>query len=152
MLWFIDSFIVYKSGLDFSVKELAKFSVNPGKLHFKGLVHLLRYIRYNKTLVLKYYVDMNDVPVSDLLRQASIKTDNHLIDFLILVDKVVQTLEEVQKQSLSFIKVGQLTMAHMFQDQLLNQVQKVKFTAGMALAHFRMLIHEMLNKDPYIVP
>ena len=22
----------------------------------------------------------------------------------------------------------------------------------MALAHFRMLIHELLNKDPYIVP
>ena len=26
------------------------------------------------------------------------------------------------------------------------------FTAGMALAHFRMLIHELLNKYPYIVP
>ena len=25
-------------------------------------------------------------------------------------------------------------------------------TAGMDLAHFRMLIHEILNKDPYIVP
>ena len=25
-------------------------------------------------------------------------------------------------------------------------------TAGMALAHFRMLIHELLNKDPDIVP
>ena len=43
----------------------------------------------------------------------------------ILVFKVVHTLEEVQKQTLSFIKVGQLTMAHMFQEQLLNQVRKV---------------------------
>ena len=25
-------------------------------------------------------------------------------------------------------------------------------TAGMTLAHFRMLIHELLKKDPYIVP
>ena len=25
-------------------------------------------------------------------------------------------------------------------------------TTGMALAHFRMLIHELLNKDPYIYP
>ena len=25
-------------------------------------------------------------------------------------------------------------------------------TAGMALAHFRMLIHELLNKDPDIIP
>ena len=36
---------------------------------------------YNKTLVLKYYVDMNGAPLSDLLKQASIKTENHLMYF-----------------------------------------------------------------------
>ena len=41
----------------------------------------MRYIRDNKTLVLKYYADMNDAPVSDLLIQASIKNDNPLMDF-----------------------------------------------------------------------
>ena len=61
--------------------KLSKFSANTGKFYFEGLVHLLRYVRDNKTLVLKDYSDMNDAPVSDLLRQASIKTDNHLIDF-----------------------------------------------------------------------
>ena len=30
---------------------------------------------------LKYYADMNYAPVTDLLRQASIKTDNRLMDF-----------------------------------------------------------------------
>ena len=30
---------------------------------------------------LKYYSDMYDAPVSDQLRQASIKTENHLMDF-----------------------------------------------------------------------
>ena len=44
---------------------------------------------------------------------------------MILFDKIVQTLAEVQEHKLYFIKVGQLTMAHMFQDQLINQVQKV---------------------------
>ena len=67
--------------LSFAVHKLAKFSANPGKVHFEGLVHLLRYIRYNKTLVLKYYADLNDAPVTDLLRQANIKTKNHLMDF-----------------------------------------------------------------------
>ena len=38
---------------------------------------------------------------------------------------MLQTLEEVQEHKLSFIKVGQLTMSHMFQDKLLNQVHKV---------------------------
>ena len=69
--------------LDFSfaVHKLAKFSSNPGKVHFEGLVHLLRYIRDNNTLGLKYYADMNDAPVTDLLIQAIIKTENHLMDF-----------------------------------------------------------------------
>ena len=35
--------------LSFAVHKLAKFSVNPGKVNFEGLVHLLRYIRDNKT-------------------------------------------------------------------------------------------------------
>ena len=46
--------------LSIAVHKLEKFSANPDKVHFEGLVHLLRYIRYNKTLGLKYDVDMND--------------------------------------------------------------------------------------------
>ena len=67
--------------LSFSVNKLEKFSANSGKVHFEGLVHLLRYIRDNKTLGLKYYADMNDSPVTDLLRQASIKTENNFMGF-----------------------------------------------------------------------
>ena len=65
--------------LSFAVHKLAKFSVNPGKVHFEGLIHLLRYIRDNNTLGLKYHVDLNDAPVTDLLRQDSIKTKNNLM-------------------------------------------------------------------------
>ena len=67
--------------LSFAVHKLAKFSANTGKVHFEGLVHLLRYIRGNKTLGLKYYADLNDAPVTDILRQARIKTKNNLMDF-----------------------------------------------------------------------
>ena len=82
--------------LSFAVHKSANFSANPGKVHFELLVHLLRYIRENKTLGLKYYADLNDAPVTDLLRQANIKTKNHLMDFLILVGNIVHKLEEVQ--------------------------------------------------------
>ena len=78
--------------LNFVVHKLAKFSANPGKVHFEGLVHLLRYIKENKTLGLKYYADLNDAPVTDILRQSNIKTKNHFMAFLILVGKIVQTL------------------------------------------------------------
>ena len=67
--------------LSFAVHKLAKFSANPGKIHFEGLVNLLRYIRDNKTLGLKYYADLNDALVTDLLIQANINTKNHLMAF-----------------------------------------------------------------------
>ena len=67
--------------LSVTVHKLAKFSANPGKVNFEGLVHLLRYVRENKTFFLKYYADMNDAPLSDLLRQANIKTQNQLTAF-----------------------------------------------------------------------
>ena len=66
--------------LRFAVHKFAKCSANPGKVNFGGLVHLFRYIRDNKTLGLIYIADMNDATAPDLLRQASIKTDNHLMD------------------------------------------------------------------------
>ena len=46
---------LFSTRVDFSfaVHKLAKFSANPGKVHFEGLIHILRYIRYNKTLGLK---------------------------------------------------------------------------------------------------
>ena len=67
--------------LSFAVHNSVKCSENSGKVHFEGLIHLLRYIRENKTLGLKYYADLNDAPVTDILRQANIKTNNHLMDF-----------------------------------------------------------------------
>ena len=67
--------------LSFEVHKLANFSANTGKVHFEGLVNLLRYNRDNKTLGLKYYADLNDAPVTDLLRQDNLKTKNHLMAF-----------------------------------------------------------------------
>ena len=55
--------------------------MNPGKVQFEGLIHLLGYIRDNKTLGLKYYAYLNYALVTDLLRQANIQTKNHLMDF-----------------------------------------------------------------------
>ena len=82
--YFTGSFIYLLStrvDLSFAEHKLAKFSSNPGKVHFEGLVHLLRYIMENKTLGLDYYSDMKDAPLSDLLRQASVDTENKLMAF-----------------------------------------------------------------------
>ena len=65
----------------FAVHKLEKFSSNFGKIHFEGLEYLLIYIRENNTLVLHYYDDMKDAPLTDLLIQASIKTKDQLMAF-----------------------------------------------------------------------
>ena len=56
-----------------------KSFINPGKVHFEGLVHSLRYITDNKNLGLIYYAKIEDELLSDLLRQNIIKTENHLV-------------------------------------------------------------------------
>ena len=67
--------------LSFSVHKLANFSSNPCIVHVEVLVLLLRYIKDNKILGLKYYVDMKDAPIYDLSTQSSIKTENKLMVF-----------------------------------------------------------------------
>ena len=142
--------------LSFAVQKWAKFSANPGKVHFGGLVHILRYIRDNNTFGLKYYADMNDAPVTDLLRQAIIKTENHLMDFY---DSSWQYCQDTGRSTgayIIFYQVGPIdhgthvtgTVAQSSAEGEYN----LAWTAVMALANFRMLIHELLKKDPYIVP
>ena len=105
---------------------------------------------------LKYYADMNDAPVTDILRQANIKTKNHLMDF-----------SDSSRQDYS--DTGRITGAYIIFYQCVpidhgthvpgpvarysaESEYNAACTAGMALVHFRMLIHELLNKDPDIVP
>ena len=125
--------------------RLKKFSANPVRVQFEGLVHLLRYIRDNKTLGLKYYADMNDAPVSDLLIQAGIKTDNHLIDFS---DSSSQDCPDTGRSTGSyniFYQCGPIDHGtHVPGPVAQSSVESdynAACTVGMALSHFRMLIH-----------
>ena len=138
--------------LSFALHKLAKFSANPGKLHFEGLVHLLRYIRDNKTLVLKYYAGFNDAPVTNLLRQANIKTKNHLMDFSY---SSWQNCADTRRSTGAYIIFYQgVPIYHgthvpgPVAQSSVESEYNAACTAGMASAHLRMLIHELLNEDP----
>ena len=142
--------------LSFAVHKLAKFSANPGKVHFERLVHLLRYIREKKTLGLKYYADLNDAPVTDLSRQANIKTKNNLMDFS---DSSWQDCPDTGRSigaCIILYQGGSIDHGTHVLGPVAQSSAEIEYnsecTAGMALAHFRMLIHELLNKNPYIVP
>ena len=138
--------------LSFAVHKLAKFSTDPGKVLFEGLIHLLIYIRGKKTLGLKYYAGRNDAPVTDLLRKVCIKTENHFMDFS---DSSWQDCPNTGRSTEAYIIFYQggpidngIHVPGIVAQSSAESEYNPACTAGMALAHFRLFIHELLNKDP----
>ena len=99
---------------------------------------------------------MNDALVSDLLRQDSIKTDNQLMDLSYSSWKDCTDTGRSKGVYIIFyqgekIDHGTHVLGPVSQSSAKSDYN-ASCTAGMALAHFRILIHELLNKDPDIVP
>ena len=105
---------------------------------------------------LKYYFYIKDAPLSDLLRQASIKTDNHLTDFSDYSwqdcpDTGIRTGEFIIFYQDGTIDHGTHVPVPVAQSSSESEYNTA-CTAGIALAHLRMLIHELFNKYLDIVP
>ena len=98
---------------------------------------------------------MNDAPVTELLIQASIKTENHLMDFY---DSSWQDRPDTVRSTGAYmifyhggtIDHGTYASVPVSQASAVSEYN-TESTAGMNLSLFIMLIHEFLNKDPYIV-
>ena len=105
---------------------------------------------------MKYYADLNDAPVTDLLRQANIKTKKHLMDFS---DSSWQDCPDTGRSTgacIIFYQGGPIDHGTHVPGPVAQSSAESEYneacTAGMDLAHFRMLIHELLNEDTDMVP
>ena len=105
---------------------------------------------------LKYYADLNDAPVTDLLRQANIETNNKLMPFS---DSSRQDFPDTGRSTRAYIifyQGGPIDHGTHVPGPVAQSSGESDYnaacTAGMALAHFRMLLHELLNEDPEVVP
>ena len=94
-------------------------------------------------------------PVSELLRQAIIKTENQLMDFY---DSSWQDFPDNGRSTglyIIFFKGGTIDNVTRVPVPVAQSSSEIEYnaacTAGIDLAHFRMLIHELLNKDLDIV-
>ena len=98
---------------------------------------------------------MNDAPLSDILRQASIKTENQLMDFSNPSCQDCTDTGRITKEYIIFYQCGKIDHGTHAPGSVSQSSAESEYnaacTSGMALAHFRMLIHELLNKDPDIV-
>ena len=118
----------------------------------------MRYIRDNNTYGLKYYSNKNHAPVSDILIKYSVKTDNQLKYFS---DSSWQDFLDTGRSTGSvayiiFYQVGSIDHGTHVPVPVAQSITESDYnascTVGMALAHFRILILELMNKDPDIVP
>ena len=113
---------------------------------------MLRYIRDNNTLGFKYYDDKNYAPLYDLLRQASIKTENQLMAFSDSSWKYCVDAGRITGSYLIFYQGGQIDHVTHVSGPVAQSGAENEYneacTLGMALAHFSMLINEFLNKGP----
>ena len=94
--------------------------------------------------------------VTDILRQANIKTKNHLMNFSDSSWKDCPDTERSIGAYIIFYQGGTIdhdTHVPILVAQVSAESEyNAACTAGMALSHFRMLINELLKKDPDIVP
>ena len=142
--------------LYFSVHKLAKFSSNPGRVQSEGLVHLLRYIRLNKSLGLKYYAKIEDAPLYGLLIKSRIITDKLLVVFS---DFSLKDCLDTGRSPVAYIvfyqgePIDHCTNVPVLVAQYSDESEyRSACNSGMDLAHFNMLNNELLKKYPYVVP
>ena len=109
----------------FAVHKLTKLLSNPGEVHFEILVHLLRYIKYYKTLCLNYYYYMKDAPLSDTLRQTIINTENQLVAFYDYSWKYCPDTFRSTEAYMIFYKVFPIVHGTHIPLPVLNQTHKV---------------------------
>ena len=99
---------------------------------------------------------MNDAPLSELLRQASIKIENQLMDFYGSSWKDCPDTGRSTGAYIIFYQGGPIyhgTHVSVTVSQSSAEMEyNAAFTAGNTLAHLMVLIHEFLNKDPDVVP
>ena len=114
-------------------------------------MHLLRYIRDNKILGLKYYADMKDAPLYDLLRQVNIKTENQLISLSDTSSQYCPYTERSTGAYTIFYQGGPIDYETHVPSPVAKSSSESEYnaacTSGTDLANSRMLIHELLKKD-----
>jgi transposase InsO family protein len=67
--------------ITFAVNKLAKYSKKPGKIHFEAMLHILRYLRDNSLVGIKFYSDMKDSPITRMLVTENIQQSHPFFTF-----------------------------------------------------------------------
>ena len=135
---------------------MEEFLSNTGIVYFEGLLYLLIYIGENKNLWLKYYDNIENAPLSDLLIHTIIKTDNQWIVFFDSSWQDCSYNDSSTGAYIVFYQGGPIYHCTHVPGPVDQSSAKSEYNAActsrIALTHFMMLNNELSNKDPYEVP
>ena len=68
--------------ITYAVNKLAKFSNNPGVIHFRAIIHLIGFIKGNSNKGIKFYASIKDSPIFKVLQENNIQiTEDTVIVF-----------------------------------------------------------------------
>jgi hypothetical protein len=65
----------------YAVNKLAKFTRQPGRNHFEALLYLLRYLRDNALLGIKFYSNLSRAPLVAMLKSQEIEQTQAFFGF-----------------------------------------------------------------------
>jgi hypothetical protein len=65
----------------YAVNKLAKFTRKPGKVHYEALLHLLRYLRNNSLYGVRFYSNLSDAPIYQMLLSQNIEESHPFFGF-----------------------------------------------------------------------
>ncbi|MGH7954439.1 MAG: reverse transcriptase domain-containing protein [Gloeomargaritales cyanobacterium] len=131
----------------FAVMKLVKFNNQPGKLHFKALIHLLGYLRDNADFGIKYFSNLQDAPVTKLLQDNNITPRRDLFSFS---DSSWQDCPDTGRSTgsyLVFYQGGVVDHSSFIPEPVAMSSGEAEYNAAcvtcMATSHIRMIVNEM---------
>jgi hypothetical protein len=93
LLWILNTY----PRLQFAIRKLAKYMRLPGRTHFRALQHLLHHIRCNHTFGLRYYSNVLDSPLAELLFSQNI--DPLTSPFFVFADSSWQDCQDTGRST-----------------------------------------------------
>ena len=104
---------------------------------------------------LKYYDEMKDEPLSNVLRKAIFGTENQLMVFSDYIWKDFPENDRITGSYIIFDQGEPIDHGTHVRGSVAEPIAESEYNAacnaGMDLTHLKMLIHELLNKDTYII-
>ena len=135
----------------YAVNKLAKFTRHPGRVHFNALIHVLRYLRDNSLLGIRFYSEPAQSPLMSMISMVNPQQSHPLFGFL---DSSWNDDMDTGRSTGCFLMIymgGVIDHSSNLPNPVALSSAEAEYNEGciafMAGSHLRMLIAELEGSD-----